>query len=83
MNKGNNTGFFRRVLGSPMVLWKGLMGLLLVGLALAIIFFPQIVGNADKATRNTFAGLMIIYGLFRLATFYADYQNVRREEDEQ
>ena len=76
MNDRN--GFFKKVYSSPSLLWKGGASLLFIGLAITIAAFPAFI-ELDKKTRYLFAGMLLIYGLFRLGPFYAEYKRSDNE----
>jgi hypothetical protein len=75
----NINNFFRKLYSNPALVWKAVAGLLFVGLSLAMFFAPTFINGLDKGTRIGFAFLLLIYGLFRLSTFYIEYN---RKSDE-
>lgn len=65
-----------------MLLWKGAAGLLFIGLAVLLLFAPRIINgavNLDSGTRNSFGALLLVYGIYRLATFYTEYNSLKDE----
>lgn len=77
MNRSNQ--FFKRLYSRPSLLWKACAGIMFFALALVILFIPSITGNLDDNTRYAFAGVLIVYALFRFGTFYAEF---KRDSDE-
>lgn len=71
--------FIQKIFRSPGLIWKAGAGLLFIGLAIAIAFVPSLTDNMDKSTRYAFGGLLTVYGLFRLGTFYAEYKRMDHE----
>lgn len=65
--------FFRKLYSNPSLLWKGGAGVLFLALALVIIFVPKFTQGLEKSTRIAFSALLVLYGLFRLSTFYVEY----------
>jgi hypothetical protein len=77
MNNVNN--FFRKLYSSPPLIWKAGAGLMFVGLALAILFMPSLINGLTDNSRFAFAGLLGIYGMFRLMTFYTEYKRIEND----
>jgi hypothetical protein len=71
--------FFKKLYSSPSLLWKGGAGVLFIALGFTIVAFPAFIDGLDVKTRYLFAGLLILYGLFRWGTFYAEYKSKRDE----
>lgn len=69
--------FFRILFSNPGLLWKAGAGFIFIGLAAFIFFEPGLTVGGDKSTANIFAALLGAYGLYRFATFYFDYKNIR------
>ena len=75
----NRDSFIQKIFRSPGLIWKAGAGLLFIGLAVAIAFVPSLTDNIDKSTRYAFGGLLTVYGLFRLGTFYTEYKRMNNE----
>ncbi len=75
----NRNSFVQKIFNSPALIWKAGAGLMFVGLAIAIAFVPSLTDGLDKTTRYSFGGLLTVYGLFRLGTFYAEYKRMGNE----
>lgn len=77
--------FFKRVMKSPMLIWKLSAGVVFAGIGLVLLMAPNVIlGTIDKsslATTRIFAGLILIYGSYRLVTFYVDLKS-RSDNDE-
>lgn len=71
--------FFRTLFTNPGLLWKAGAGLLFVGLAAFIFWAPDLTVGGDKSTANIFAALLFAYGVYRLATFYFEFKNIRND----
>jgi hypothetical protein len=71
--------FFRKLYSNPSLIWKAGAGLLFTSLSLAMFLVPTFINGLDKGTRIGFAFLLLIYGLFRLSTFYVEYN--RRDNE--
>ncbi len=69
--------FFRVIYSNPMLIWKAGAGMIFTGFALALFFMPSLSSGLGDGTARLFAGLLLLYGLYRLFTFYADYKNIR------
>ena len=78
MNKSNQ--FFKKIYSSPSLLWKACAGVLFLGLAIVILFVHSLTGNIGNSTRYSFAGLLIVYALFRFGTFYVEFKREDRDE---
>lgn len=70
--------FFRKVYSSPAAMWKGIAALIFITTGTALVIIPSLTGW-DFKPRLGFGGMMIIYGLFRLWTFYID---IKGQDDE-
>ncbi|MFN8288336.1 MAG: hypothetical protein U0V74_16385 [Chitinophagales bacterium] len=68
--------FFRIVFSNPMLIWKAGAGLVFMGFGLAMFFMPGLSGLGDGTTK-LFAGLLFLYGAYRMVTFYVDYKSIR------
>ena len=77
MNQLNQ--FFKKLYSSPSLLWKAGAAMMFLVLAIAILFVPSLTIGFTDGLRYGFAGLLVMYGLFRLFTFYSEY---KRMEDE-
>ena len=77
MNRHDN--FFKRLSGSPELLWRAFAGLLFFLLAVAILFDPSLTKGMEKNMRYGFAALLILYSLFRFGTFYMEYKRYKDE----
>ncbi|MCW5907028.1 MAG: hypothetical protein KIS94_04160 [Chitinophagales bacterium] len=75
----NLNEFFRKLYSNPSLLWKASAGLLFLGLAVAMFVSPNLVQGLEKSTRITFAVLLLVYGLFRLSTFFVEYKRLNDE----
>lgn len=71
--------FMRKLFSHPSLIWKATAGLLFTILGLVILLSPDFAGGLSDMTRMGFAGLMILYGLFRLVTFYLELKNTGDE----
>lgn len=60
-----------------MLLWKAGAGLVFIAFSLAMFFIPQLGNGLNENTKAIFAGLLLLYGLYRLVTFYLDYRNIK------
>ena len=69
--------FFRKVYTSPAIMWKGCAALVFITIGIAILVIPSLTGG-DATIRTGFGGMLSVYGLFRLWTFYMD---VKRLDD--
>lgn len=76
----NLNSFFARLYSRPSLLWKACAGVLFLGLAIAMFVVPSFINGLDKGTRLGFAFLLLVYGGFRLSTFYVEYK--RRDDEE-
>lgn len=77
MNPINN--FFKTLYSHPSLIWKAGAALIFIGLSLGIYFTPALVREMDESTRKGFSALLLVYGLFRLLTFYTEYKTVKRD----
>ena len=75
-----NSFFYKKIFSNPSLIWKAAAGTMFLGLAVVIAFVPSLTEGLTNNTRYAFGGLLTIYALFRLGTFYAEY---KRLEDEQ
>lgn len=77
MNRLNQ--FFRTLYSSPSLIWKAAAGLSFLGLGLFALVVPTFMAGLSDMTRYGFSGLLMLYGVFRLFTFYMEYKNAERE----
>lgn len=75
----NLNDFFQKLYANPSLLWKGGAGVLFIGLAIAMFVLPSLVQGLEKNTRIGFAVLLLVYGLFRISTFFAEYKRLNNE----
>lgn len=61
------------------MIWKAGAGLIFFCFSLAIIFVPSLDLNLTPGNRYAFAGLMMLYALFRLYSCYNEYKSYRDE----
>lgn len=71
--------FFRILFSNPGLLWKAGAGFIFIGLAAFIFFAPNLTVGGDKSMGNIFAALLLAYGIYRFATFYFEYKNIRND----
>ncbi len=71
--------FFRKLYSSPSLLWKVGAGILFIVLALILFFAPSLAYGIKEKTKDLFSFLLLLYGFFRLSTFYVEYN---RKDDE-
>lgn len=74
--------FFFTLYSHPSLIWKVGAALIFIGLAFGIFFTPSLVREMDDSTRKGFSALLLVYGIFRLLTFYTEYKKVKRNEQE-
>ena len=67
--------FFRKLYSNPALLWAFFASLLFIALSLVIFFVPS-YGFADPKYRITLGGGILLYGLFRLYTFYMAFKSL-------
>jgi hypothetical protein len=58
------------------MMWNGAAALIFIFLGLAILLFPSVM-RGDNTMRFGFGGMIAIYGLFRLWTFYTGIKGRR------
>ena len=68
--------FFMKVASSPSLIWKLGAGVLFLVLALAFLIYPSIIEGLSENSRYAFAGLLFVYGSFRLITFYSEFKSI-------
>lgn len=73
MNKINQ--FFRRLYTQPSLIWKLGAGFIFVTMGLVLLFVPKLTYGLENGTKYGFIGLLILYGFFRLVTFYIEFKN--------
>ena len=73
MNQFNK--FLKKLYSSPTMLWKGGAGLIFFCFSLALVFVPTINIGLAPNSRYAFAGLIMLYALFRLYSCYAEYKS--------
>lgn len=78
MNPVND--FFRRLYSNPGLIWKGGAAVLFISMAAMVLLVPSIMSGVAQSTRALSAGLIGVYGLFRLVTFFIEYKQVKDEE---
>jgi len=71
--------FFKILFSSPAMLWKAGVGVIFFGLGLGVIFMPGLSLGLVPSSRYAFAGLMLLYSLFRFYGVYAEYKSYRDE----
>ena len=71
--------FFKKLYSNPSLMWKAGAGVMFLTLSLVIIFSPNLIDGLTNNSRYAFSGLLAVYGVFRLMTFYGEY---KRLEDE-
>ena len=67
--------FFRKVYSSPAIMWKGCAAVLFITIGIAILALPNLTGG-DLTIRKGFGGMLTVYGLYRLWTFYLDVKEI-------
>lgn len=72
--------FIRRLYSHPGLMWKAGAAILFISIAFVIYFVPSMLGDIDDSKRAMLALFIGGYGLFRLVTFYVEYQQVKNEE---
>ncbi len=71
--------FFKKLYSSPTMLWKAGAGLMFFCLSLGIAFVPSLSLGLIDNSRYMFAGLLMMYALFRLYSCYAEYKSYEDE----
>ena len=73
MKPANN--FFKKVLTSPAIMWKGCAAVVFICIGIAILAVPSLTGG-DTTIRTGFGGMLTVYGLYRSWTFYMDVKGL-------
>lgn len=77
--------FWKRIMKSPLLVWKLSAGLLFAILGLLLLIAPGVlmdnIAKSNLANIRILAALLLVYGTYRLVTFYFDLKS-RREDDE-
>lgn len=70
-----------KLFAQPALLWKAAAAIIFISLAAVFLLYPSIVGSElDNTTRYGFGGLLLIYGLFRLSMFYAEFKKLNHDD---
>ncbi len=67
-------GFFVKLFRNPALLWKLGASLIFLAFGMALLLMPSLTEGMSLSTKNTFAVVLLAYGLFRFATFYMEYK---------
>ena len=67
--------FFKKLYNSPSMLWKAGAGLIFLCFSIAIAFVPSLSLGLIGNYRSMFAGLMLLYAIFRFYSCYAEYKS--------
>ena len=68
--------FFKKVVSSGALMWKGCAALLFMCIGLAVLLVPSLTAGAEPKLRSGVGGLITAYGIFRLWTFYMEYKRL-------
>jgi hypothetical protein len=76
MNKFNQ--FFRTLYTHPGLMWKFGAGFIFVLMGLVLLLVPKFTYGLEDSTKYGFVGLLLVYGFFRLVTFYIELKNIEK-----
>jgi len=74
MNKFNH--FFRQLYSHPGLIWKFGAGFIFMAMGLVLLLLPRLTYGLEEGTRYGFTALLILYGFFRMVTFYIEFKNL-------
>ncbi|HWB63872.1 MAG TPA: hypothetical protein VG603_10205, partial [Chitinophagales bacterium] len=77
MSKFND--FFKKVATRPSLMWKLAAGMVFIILAAMVLFLPTMFSGLSDTSRYAFSTLLAVYSLYRLSTFFMEY-NQRGDE---
>jgi len=71
--------FFQQLVKHPALLWRLVASVVFIGMALSFWLVPAISQGLENSDRNIFATLLLLYGLYRLFTFYSEFKKTGDE----
>lgn len=55
--------------------------MIFIVMACALFLLPNLAAGLEKGSRLLFAGIMLVYGLFRFSTFWIEYKQISNEDN--